>query len=78
VIFPVVVVLTHLFGMVGASLAWLLYSAATYVLLVPRLTRACLDSPALALFKLTARLLPSCRIRRRLGLPAGVRPDGLW
>jgi O-antigen/teichoic acid export membrane protein len=62
VIFPVVVVLTHLFGMVGASLAWLLYSAATYVLLVPRLTRACLDSPALAWFKLTARLLPSLAV----------------
>ncbi len=62
VIFPVVVVLVHFFGMVGASLAWLLYGTVTYVVLVPRLVRACLDSTMRAWLRLNARLLPSLLI----------------
>lgn len=59
VVFPIVVVLTHLFGMIGASVAWLLYSAMTYLLLVPKLVRSCFDSAPLAWFKFNLRLLPS-------------------
>jgi len=59
VVFPVVVVITHFFGMVGASLAWIMYGAMLYFLMVPRLVRSCLDSTPLAWFRLNARLVPS-------------------
>jgi len=59
VVFPLVVILTHFFGMVGASLAWLMYGAMLYSFMVPRLVRSCLDSTASSWFKLNARMLPS-------------------
>ncbi len=58
-VFPVVVVLTHFVGMVGASLAWLMYGAMLYSFMVPRLVRSCLDSTASSWFKLNVRLVPS-------------------
>jgi O-antigen/teichoic acid export membrane protein len=62
VVFPLVVVLTHFFGMLGASLAWLMYGAMLYLLMVPRLVRRCLDATALAWLKLNARLIPSLSV----------------
>jgi O-antigen/teichoic acid export membrane protein len=62
VIFPLVVILTHFFGMVGASLAWLMYGTITYLFLVPRLVRTCLGSKFSAWLRLNARLLPSLLI----------------
>ena len=59
VVFPLVVILTHFFGMVGASLAWLMYGAMIYLLMVPRLVRTCLGSTLFAWLKLNARLVPS-------------------
>ncbi len=58
-VFPLVVILTHFFGMVGASLAWLMYGAMIYLLMVPRLVRTCLGSTLSAWFKRNARLVPS-------------------
>jgi len=62
VIFPVVIVLTHFFGMVGASVAWLMYGAATYSFMVPRLVRTCLESTPFEWFRLNARLVPSLAV----------------
>ena len=45
--------------MVGASLAWLMYGTIIYLLLVPRLVRACLGSTLSAWFRRNARLVPS-------------------
>jgi O-antigen/teichoic acid export membrane protein len=59
VVFPLVVILTHFFGMVGASLAWLMYGAMIYLLMVPRLVRTCLGSTLFVWLKLNARLVPS-------------------
>lgn len=59
VVFPIVVLLTHFFGMIGASLAWLMYGAMIYLLMVPRLLRACLDSTLSAWLKRNTRFVPS-------------------
>ena len=52
------IVLTHFFGMVGASVAWLMYGAATHPFMVPRLVRTCLESTPFEWFRLNVRLVP--------------------
>lgn len=58
-VFPIVVVLTHVVGLVGASLSWLLYGVVTFVIMIPRLSVACLGTSPWAWFKRSARILPS-------------------
>ncbi|MGH9091840.1 MAG: hypothetical protein ACRDZR_10765 [Acidimicrobiales bacterium] len=59
VIFPVVVVLTHWFHLLGASASWLLYAAAMYLAMVPKLAGPCLGRSSLGWFKDAGRLVPS-------------------
>ncbi|MGD0287021.1 MAG: oligosaccharide flippase family protein [Acidimicrobiales bacterium] len=59
VVFPLVVIFAHFFGMVGASLAWLMYGAMIYLLMVPRLVRSCLGSTLWTWLRFNARFVPS-------------------
>jgi hypothetical protein len=45
--------------MVGASLAWLMYGAMIYLLMVPRLVRSCLGSTLWTWLRFNARFVPS-------------------
>ncbi len=55
ILLPVTVGLIVAFGLVGAGLSWVAYNAWLYVYLVPRVTRECLQVPALAWFAHVAR-----------------------